>query len=225
MKKGFTLSEVLITLVVIGIVAAFTILSLINYTNDIELKSKAKKTYSMLSGAMAMTSLNGFSTSLTFKNSGDAEIKAMYDKYLSKNLAIMKTCYNTAGCWNSGHTYYLKGGTVYYSTYGIGVGANIITAVLNDGTFINLDSYGTASMKNYFGVDVSPAGLVVFFDVNGAKKPNKMGKDVYVAVYRDDTLVPAYADYPEKADKDCSSKGTGYACLYKLVEKGSNMID
>ena len=43
MKKGFTLSEVLITLVVIGIVAAFTIPSLINYTNDIELKSKQKR--------------------------------------------------------------------------------------------------------------------------------------------------------------------------------------
>ena len=36
MKKGFTLAEVLVTLAVIGIVAAFTIPTVVNYTKEME---------------------------------------------------------------------------------------------------------------------------------------------------------------------------------------------
>jgi len=47
-KKGFTLAEVLITLVIVGVVAALTIPNLINKTNHKEYASKLKKAYSIL---------------------------------------------------------------------------------------------------------------------------------------------------------------------------------
>lgn len=50
-RNGFTLAEVLITLVIIGIIAAMTIPSLINKTNEQETVSALKKTYSSLSQA------------------------------------------------------------------------------------------------------------------------------------------------------------------------------
>ena len=49
--RGFTLAEVLITLVIIGFIAAMTIPTLINKTNNQEYVSKLKKAYSTLSQA------------------------------------------------------------------------------------------------------------------------------------------------------------------------------
>jgi len=42
-QNGFTLAEVLITLVIIGVIAAMTISPLINKTNDAENKTALKK--------------------------------------------------------------------------------------------------------------------------------------------------------------------------------------
>lgn len=47
-KNGFTLAEVLITLVIIGVIAAITVPSLINKTNNQETVSRLKKAYSTL---------------------------------------------------------------------------------------------------------------------------------------------------------------------------------
>lgn len=47
MKNGFTLAEVLITLGIIGVVAAMTMPTLIQKNQDKELISRIKKTYSM----------------------------------------------------------------------------------------------------------------------------------------------------------------------------------
>lgn len=53
-KFGFTLAEVLITLGIIGVVAAMTIPTLMQRTNDAELKSGYKKMISVVSQAISM---------------------------------------------------------------------------------------------------------------------------------------------------------------------------
>ena len=50
-KMGFTIAEVLITLVIIGVIAAMTIPTLMNNTNKQEYVSKLKKAYATLSQA------------------------------------------------------------------------------------------------------------------------------------------------------------------------------
>lgn len=54
-KYGFTLAEVLITLGIIGIVAAMTIPTLISNTNGAKFRSQLKKTYSSLNQAGLMS--------------------------------------------------------------------------------------------------------------------------------------------------------------------------
>ena len=51
-KKAFTLAEVLITLGIIGIVAAMTIPIIMQSAQDLELKNQFKKAYSELSNAL-----------------------------------------------------------------------------------------------------------------------------------------------------------------------------
>ena len=50
-KDGFTLAEVLITLVIVGVIAAMTIPTLMNNTNKQEYVSRLKKTYSTMAQA------------------------------------------------------------------------------------------------------------------------------------------------------------------------------
>ena len=221
MKKGFTLAEVLITLVVLGIVAAMTIPAVSGTTRETEYRSKAKKVYSILTQAMAFSSLQGYQPTISVTYNSDEDIQKWFDLYLAKHLNVIKSCKNAPGCWNSGDTYYLKGGTVKYNKTGVGIGNSIYTVVLSDGTFLNVDSYYYENTKEFFGVDIpkKTSSLVVFFDVNGDKKPNTLGKDIYVAVYDGETLVPPFRDYPELVENECSKKGYGYSCLYKIVDK------
>ena len=53
-KNGFTLAEVLITLVIVGVVAALTIPTLVNKTQNNQLAAAYKKTYGTLASATRM---------------------------------------------------------------------------------------------------------------------------------------------------------------------------
>ena len=235
MKKGFTLAEVLITLVILGVVAAMTIPVVTGTTRDAEYKSKAKKVFSVLTQAMAFASLQGYPPVHTTKDMETENIIEWFDKYLEPNLTLIKKCTDSSplpqgyesvgGCWG-GQTKGLNG-NIPYCSYKNSFGAGVVQGVLNDGTFINIDSYGSDSMAKYFGQDISTSGIVVFFDVNGSKKPNVLGRDIYVAVFQDGTLVPAYVSRSiEEAQAECSKKnsghdtqGNGYACLKVVMEE------
>lgn len=62
-SKGFTLSEVLITLGIIGVVAAMTIPTLMTKINHIKLKSQFKEGYAILSQAVKLANDDGWSLS------------------------------------------------------------------------------------------------------------------------------------------------------------------
>ncbi len=64
MKKGFTLAEVLITLAIIGIVAALTIPSVVMNTQSQEFKTGLKKAVAVMNQAIGMSiALDGYSAS------------------------------------------------------------------------------------------------------------------------------------------------------------------
>ena len=217
-KKAFTLAEVLITLVIIGVVAAITVPTIVANSNQKANEARARKVYSTLANAMTVAKSEGADFDFTVADGSNQNMKDFYEKYL-KALITMKTCYDQMGCWHEGDTKGLDGKNVYYNRPQVGVGSNIITAVLNDGSFINIDAYGKASIYNYFGTRInSTSGLVIFFDTNGAKKPNVLGKDIYVVVFSEHGVMPAWKDktHAERA-KDCSSQGQGYSCLNNVL--------
>lgn len=54
MHRGFTMSEVLITIGIIGVVASMTLPTLINNTQNKEFEEGLKRSYSVLSQALDM---------------------------------------------------------------------------------------------------------------------------------------------------------------------------
>lgn len=216
MKKCFTLSEVLITLVIIGVVAAITVPTLFaNYVEE-EKKSKIKKGYSTLSNAMTRVKAFGGSLILDYEINDDVQtVTKWFDEYLKPQLITTKICYNTPGCWSSNGVKYLNGSTANGGN--VGIGYPTVAAVLNDGMFISVDRDTVSG----FGINSSNQyGLILYFDINGDKKPNVVGKDIFITVYTEEGFVPAYNDSTKAEVKsECSSSRLGRSCIMKYLKQ------
>ena len=98
-KPAFTLAEVLITLGVIGIVAAMTLPTLIaNYKNKV-LLNQAKNSYSKISNALLLVKTqNGYDSYADFFRPNTTNDELMQE--LSKSLQMTKICNAyRGGCW------------------------------------------------------------------------------------------------------------------------------
>ncbi len=216
--KAFTLAEVLITLVIIGVVAAFTIPVLTASYNEKEVIGRVKKTYSMFSNAMNLAIISGGDFDTELADNNDEEMTGWFNQFLKPKLNTVKVCINEAGCWNNGDTYAYNGSTITYNRHGKGIGDNTINVVLADGTLLNIDTYNASDMKKLMGIETEGlAGMVIFFDINGARNPNKLGKDIFVMNYVPETgMVLPYRD---KKPYDCTKTGDGYSCINKYLNK------
>ena len=151
-----------------------------------------------------------------------AKIKDWYNTYMAPTLITHKVCFQTKGCWIDADTYWLNGQKHNWHRTGVGLGNDIITAVLNDGTFINIDGFSVNDMKTIFGIDANrKAGFVLYFDINGGKEPNIIGKDIFVTVYSSERgFVPAFNDRNSSQIKsDCSKTGKGVSCILNYLRQ------
>jgi len=211
-RFGFTLAEVLITLGIIGIVAEMTIPTLMNKTQDMELKTAYKKSYSVLSQAFLLMITDNAESMKNICANGDTA--CLRDLFASK-LNVVKKC--DAGsvdsqCWPPTWTR-------LNNNPGWATGATTTGLALNDGTFIEFGSYfvncdsATGSL-----FDCGSFGI----DVNGLKKPNKIGKDIYFIHLMDNTIKPFGTpgdDVTSRAGYDCGGTGDGEICAYDYLYK------
>ncbi len=94
-KSAFTLAEVLITLGIIGVVAAMTIPTLISNYNKKVVEVKLQKMYALMSNAIAMSVVDHGETiswNYTFGDSSTpySDVLAWYNKYLAPYLKVTK---------------------------------------------------------------------------------------------------------------------------------------
>lgn len=165
MKKGFTLAEVLITLVIIGVIAAMTIPTLMNSTNNQEFRVGLKKAISSLNQAM---SLNYALEGTQVGTSDDLKSASNIVKNLFKKRMSVITTQTT--------------GTPFASCDSV--------SATNDELFYTADGmrFAIATFEGEFDpvADQYYYGLVLI-DVNGDKAPNSLCKkadaptDTYIA--------------------------------------------
>ena len=172
-KKAFTLAEILITLGIIGIVAAITMPVLINRFQMKIFEIRFKKYYSLISNA-----INYFQTEDNIKchlTRNDAYIFTYSDcEYLKNNLIeklnLTKTNDNIDNLYKQKED--IIGGNFknYNVCYKEMYGQNTETYRFPDGGML-------ITHKNY----PSPLYQVYYvLDVNGLQKPNKWGYDVFI---------------------------------------------
>ena len=215
-KLAFTLAEVLITLGIIGVVAAMTIPTLIsNYQKHI-VEANLQESYSIIQQVMKYTEYDDVSFDVKIPDNLEG-MKLWSKTFLEPHLKYGKICYDTAGCWQAKTpTKNLNGEVVGWNRTGIGIGVGIITIKLTNGANLCLDGFAKSDMKTWFGTDISdPTSMVVYIDANGDKGPNIIGKDIYIVAYTPDGLVPAgFSETNETVKENCSKNATAQNAGY-----------
>ena len=200
-KKAFTLAEVLITLGIIGIVAAMTIPTIVIQYPKKQTAALLKKSYTILTQAIKLSEIdNGNKAYWNYSLGG----KDFFNSYLQNFITI-----NQASIKEAKLNYYLLNGNKCDETYC--TNSSYIVA-MNDGTNIIVSNY--QSFNN---------GKVVSIDINGFKKPNKIGKDYFIfAIHPESGIIPfghkdfgwdyqRFGDY----DRNNLTGNRSYACNKK----------
>jgi len=156
-RLGFTLAEVLITLGIIGVVAAMTIPTLMNQTGQAEFKAGFKKIISTMSQAVTMSvALNSTDFSnLTSGTTAESSVFGMFNTRMN----VIKTAVDATG-----------GGMQLGSFSAVDHSGNY-TLFFNDGMAISFPNTCGATALTGANLAASCRGYV---DVNGVKKPNKL---------------------------------------------------
>jgi len=163
MKRAFTLAEVLITLGIIGVVAALVMPELIANYKEKQTVVRLKKVYSVLSNAynLAKNENGGYDEWIDGKSVGHSASVAMFEN-MKPYLNISKDCGFNGGCFKNAGISTLDGRIGAWN-YGI---ANTAwtTFILSDGTSVLFQ--GAASG-------------VVAIDIDGVAGANTYGKDIF----------------------------------------------
>ena len=185
--SGFTLAEVLITLAIIGVIAAISVPSLIQKTNQAELITAWKKNYATLSQALSQLDFDSGNVMSYTKSHGS--LKPALQNYLK---GIKDS--NNAGLYTAAD---IRG--IYTDLSGANL--NGTASLMDDGQII-LNSGAIIYIEN------SPStktNLMIWVDVNGEKKPNIIGKDLFGSELIDGNLIPMGVSTGSSINCDCTS--------------------
>ncbi len=204
---AFTLVEVLITLTIIGVVAALTLPNIMKNIERKDLETAFKKSYSVISQAITqMKADEGASIYLKFQTSpynSSAEIKNLMLPYFN----VINNCAPESNCPPAAAS--------SYKNY------------TNKASFMN----GSNFVNKFYTVDgmlVSPVygGAIIFFwvDINGWNKgPNRGGYDLFCfQLMPNDNLLPVGTKNTYTNGGYCNNSTTsfnGLGCAFRAVNE------
>ncbi len=246
-RSAFTMAEILLSLTIIGVVAAITLPSLTGNINERVWNTQRKALYARFSQALAlMPSLNGYGS---YVGSGsfsggyvsvnvttDTAAEAFVTEGLSKVLKINNICDNEhlSDCGIPTTITKMEGSTMAFPTRLSQLGGTQLTSKWNNGdpnqpahpaqdldtkamAFETVNGESIAVFYNpwcqpnlherswYYAVTKMCANFI--YDLNGAKGPNTMGKDIgfITALYANDPVVVA----PMPLSTNAANPGSG----------------
>jgi prepilin-type N-terminal cleavage/methylation domain-containing protein len=214
-KSGFTLAEILVTLLIIGVIAVLVLPPLIISSQNAEYVSNLKKAYS---------NMNQVLQSMALDNGGD--IKSLFGSTttagdaISSHYRVVKNCKTAIGqgCFAPFNLYFDGSYTDPDTDYdNVSWVYKFITA---DGIAFELYSDGNNCTTNY-GFSATPDSPTynsgcgwVRIDVNGLKEPNNQGRDVfayYITSNKTPMLYPVGGFYQSNSNTGTlTGGGDGY---------------
>ncbi len=196
-RFGFTLAEVLITLGIIGVVAAMTMPTLMNSTQGAQYKTAYKKALSAISQAVVLNvALDDYNLADTVSTSTASNTQSLYTMFRNR-MNVVKTTDGTTG-----YSIIAQTGS---GTTTVNDGTNY-TLFFNDGIAFSFPKTAKEctidTTRGAAGYNNACRG---FIDVNGQKAPNKVVKcdsgtgancqvtnptDVYPVIFYDQQILP-----------------------------------
>ena len=169
MRKAFTLAEVLITLGVIGVIAAITLPSVITNYQEKVTTTKLKKMYqAIMEAELASTNENGTPADWIEINSGSVTLREYFQKYYLPYLKIpykitkLKNISTTPGVYLESRNAFLKN-----------LNGEKISGNVTDDNIVNF-----ADGSCFFFAENNQFKILVY-DINCEKAPNVYGKDIW----------------------------------------------
>lgn len=206
-KAAFTLAEVLITLGIIGVVAALTLPTLIEHHKEKVILTKLSQTQSLLAQTFKLAEANDEDIFLLMSNnengSGIPDSENLTNIANSANLANIFRKYTKLAldcgsvdeehaCTPTQQYKYLNGRTYM---------ANFAT---NPAYYKFILYNGVSVFMNY---DINNGKIWLRVDVNGKGAPNVIGKDLFEYYYADGKISPT-----PNWESNCKIGGAGWAC-------------
>ena len=202
-NKAFTLAEVLITIGIVGVVAALTIPTLITNYRASVLSSQFHKAYSSLTQATSLISSKEYDSSADL---GTVPVGELLEHYQNHMIKAVKCDLHQSDCplgifpqkYNGSFLSFVESN---YKTYNgkkvSGMCMSDSALVLQNGMFIIVDN-------------CSP--IVIAVDTNGWQKPpNRFGHDFFMFQMVDNQLIPMGNAKTKEQFSQCSSSGSsGY---------------
>ncbi len=226
-KQGFTLAEVLITLAIIGVVAALTIPTVVRNYQKQQTVVQLKKVYSALANTtnLAIAEHGPIEGWEVGKMGSGAAAQKFADTYMIPYLKVSKNCgTDTTDACAFKNTYLNRSTTGQF-------GSACTRFYLNDGILIALE-------LRYYGYDPTQnLTASIYVDINGQKAPNMWGKDIFAFDYRIKNYVSGnngqFAAWGstctrEKILRDtwgCHKEGAGSYCSGLIMKDGWEIKD
>lgn len=210
--KGFTLAEILITLAIIGVIAALTIPSVVKNYKKQETITKLKKAYSIINQAFNNSQAqNGMYQ--TWDGGMDIGATAYFDKYWRPYLKVAKVCKNYSDCG-------YKSLAPWKHANGVDTGTSVVATTYRT-TFLTPDGMLFVIFTMGGNGDVNNS---VYIDLNGSKEPNMSGKDLFYLTRTDKGVLPfCYYESAAVVNTNCSKTGNGTCCVAKIAREGWEM--
>ena len=209
---AFTLSEIIITLGIIGIVAALTIPQVFNNYNKQVTITKLQKAYTTLNQAFRQSEVDNGSSEFwqeTDKIGTDEYFNTYWKKYFN-HTTFCKTAKECG--YKSSNPFSKFNGT---KTGTIGIDSSRVFFKTSDDVFyLFVDKTTNEKGEKY-------ALPHVYIDINGGKEPNKYGIDVFIfkriagkgiAPYGNEATLTA-------TKVNCNSKSVGEYCAARIMKE------
>ena len=242
-RIAFTMAEILLSLTIIGVVAAITLPSLTGNINERTWNTQRKALYARMSQAIPlMGSINGYSSAETFVTAG-----------LSKVLKINNICNNDhlQDCGIASKFVKLNASTMTTPTTMAELNSRMVSVSTYDAASNPLNysqadtdaaAFETANGESILAFynpncrpDLNENAMFYFqsklcanfvYDLNGSKGPNTVGKDIgFISVfYPSDSVIaapyPAFRDLPSQySHYDAGGACTEYDPEYRIANR------
>jgi len=214
-RCGFTLSEVLITLGIIGVITAMTIPALMNRTQNREIVVAFKKNYSEISQAVARLQTDNGGIIAGGIGSNAAGLLAILQNYMNFSKVCLSNSY-TEGCAtyagvNAVNVKFLNGNNYLWTSDFTYPGA-----IMQNGSVIILNNFD-ANCNGLYTFTTPTICVEFLIDVNGSKSPNIYGRDILLLYLTATGIIPGGSHGDRAATTPAS-----YGCIDSGVVDSSD---
>lgn len=212
-QKAFTLSEVMLVLSVIGVIAALTIPGIMQNTQNKQAVTRIKRIYSLLNQAYT----NNVATYESAENYSLLSNEDYLNAFVSK-MNVIKNCGNNSGCWYTNPIKGMDGSTVFsdFNTSGYTWGKAILAdgSVISGGSWNDNCNHTDATIPE---LQNSVCGHIMV-DINGQTGPNTLGRDVFRFYVTKKVILP----FGIPGDGYlCNNTSSGWGCTAKVITENA----